>query len=98
MADRLFRIANRLGKVPAGSVVADRTIHKVLDLAGPVLPYTREEAAARLHCPPGIAGVVVASASGERPVPRLEFVQHTCSAARRYLTLAYAPALHGMPS
>ena len=51
--DRLFRIADRLGQVPSGSAEADRTIHEALGRAGPVLPYTSDEAAAEQLLPPG---------------------------------------------
>ncbi|WP_090665246.1 hypothetical protein [Belnapia rosea] len=51
--DRLFRIANRLGQVSAGSAEADHFIHDVLGRAGPVLPYTTETSAAEQLLPPG---------------------------------------------
>src|SRR3712207_1647184 len=51
--DRLIRLASRLGQVPIGSSKADRAIHDALDRAGPVLPYTRDEAAARSLLPVG---------------------------------------------
>jgi hypothetical protein len=40
-------------KVPAGSLVADQTIHDAFGLVGPVLPYTRDAAAARGLLPAG---------------------------------------------
>jgi hypothetical protein len=52
-SDRLNRIADRLGKLPAGSMEADSTIHDALGLAGAVLPYSREEVAARGLLPTG---------------------------------------------
>jgi hypothetical protein len=51
--DRLFRIANRLGQVPAGSLLADLAIHEALGLVGVAMPYTRNEAAARSLLPDG---------------------------------------------
>ena len=51
--DRLLRIADRLGKVAAGSVLADGAIHKAVGRLGPVQPYTTDEAAARTLLPPG---------------------------------------------
>ena len=51
--DRLLRTADRLRRLHAGSATADAFIHEVLGLAGPVLPCTRDEAAARLLVPPG---------------------------------------------
>jgi hypothetical protein len=50
---RLTRIADRLGKVEHGSPEADRVIHDALDRAGPVFPYSSNEAAARLLLPVG---------------------------------------------
>ena len=52
-SSRLIDIADRLGQVEAGSVAADNTIHEALGRDGPVLPYTREEAAARTLLPDG---------------------------------------------
>jgi hypothetical protein len=51
--DRLLAIANRLRRLPAGSAETDAFIHDLFGLAGPVLPYTRNETAARLLLPPG---------------------------------------------
>ena len=45
-SDHLIRIADRLGSVKAGSLLADITIHNALGLVGPVQPYTTNEAAA----------------------------------------------------
>jgi hypothetical protein len=50
---RLIAIADRLGHVEAGSPEADFTIHRALGRAGPVQPYTRDEAAARSLLPDG---------------------------------------------
>ncbi len=50
---RLLRVADRLGKVPAGSAEADAAIHHALGRAGPALPYTTDMAAARTLLPPG---------------------------------------------
>jgi hypothetical protein len=63
--DRLIRIADRLGEVAAGSIEADRTIHDALGLAGPVQPYTREEAAARGLLPPGFEWRLPTYSSGK---------------------------------
>ena len=51
--ERLFRIADRLGQAPAGSAVADETIHQALGRAGPAPPYTTDIAAARTLLPSG---------------------------------------------
>jgi hypothetical protein len=51
--DRLFRIANRLGKVSTGSAEADRAIHEALDRTGPILPHTTDDVAAEQLLPPG---------------------------------------------
>jgi hypothetical protein len=51
--DRFIRIADRLGQVAAGSLLADLAIHKALGLAGVVMPYTRNEVAARSLLPAG---------------------------------------------
>jgi hypothetical protein len=56
-AHLFIRIADRLTKVAAGSIEADRTIHAALGLTGPVQPYTREEAAARSLLPAGLEWV-----------------------------------------
>jgi hypothetical protein len=56
---RLIAIANRLGEVQAGSVEADRIIHRALGRVGQVLPYTREEAAARGLLPDGFKSETV---------------------------------------
>jgi hypothetical protein len=45
--DRLFRIADRLANVEAGSVAADEAVYEALGLVGPVLPYTRDDTVAR---------------------------------------------------
>jgi hypothetical protein len=58
-SDRLNRIADRLGKVPAGSIEVDSIIHDALGLAGAVLPYSREEAAARVLLPTGFEWLLV---------------------------------------
>ena len=50
---RLFRIADRLAKVAAGSVLADQVLHEALERAGTVQPYTTSEEAARSLLPPG---------------------------------------------
>jgi hypothetical protein len=50
---RFLAIADRLRRLTAGSAEADNYIHRALGRAGPVLPYTRDEAAARLLLPPG---------------------------------------------
>ena len=52
-SDHLLRIADRLSQVGTGSLEADRAIHDALGQDGPVLPYTREEEAARLLLPAG---------------------------------------------
>jgi hypothetical protein len=80
--DRFIRIAERLGEVTAGSLLADLAIHDALGLAGVVIPYTRNEAAARSLLPAGFewlpphySGPVVYAAcrwsgmNGERPYP-----------------------------
>src|SRR3954470_5099539 len=51
--NRLLRIADQLGQVPAGSLLADLAIHDALGLIGVAMPYTRNEAAARSLLPPG---------------------------------------------
>ena len=51
--DRPFRIADRLGKVPAGSVAAAESVHQALGRSGPAPPYTTDMAAARTLLPPG---------------------------------------------
>ncbi len=50
---RLLRIADRLGKVSAGSAEADEAIHQALGRAGPAPPYTTDMEAARTLLPPG---------------------------------------------
>ena len=52
-ADRLLRIADRLGDVDAGGSAADSTIHQALDLAGSVQGYTTDDDAARGLLPAG---------------------------------------------
>lgn len=52
-SDCLLRIADRLDDVEAGSPEADRAIHDALGREGPVFPYSRNEAAARLLLPEG---------------------------------------------
>ena len=51
--DRLLRIADRLSQLVAGSPEADRAIHDALGREGPVLAYSRDEAASRLLLPTG---------------------------------------------
>jgi hypothetical protein len=51
--DRLICIADRLAEVTAGSLLADLAIHDALGLTGVVMPYTRNEAAARGLLPAG---------------------------------------------
>jgi hypothetical protein len=51
--DYLIRLANRLAKVEAGSPAADQAIHAALGRSGPVLPYTRDDAAVRELLPEG---------------------------------------------
>jgi hypothetical protein len=53
ISDHLLRIADWLSQVELGSPKADRTIHWALSRKGPVLAYTRNEAAARLLLPEG---------------------------------------------
>ncbi len=53
MRDRLFQIADRLGKVTTGSVEADQAIHRALGRAGPAPCYTTDLDAARTLLPPG---------------------------------------------
>jgi hypothetical protein len=49
--DRLIRIADHLGQAEHGSPEVDRAVHDALGQAGPVLAYTRNEAATRLLLP-----------------------------------------------
>ena len=49
----MLRIADRLGKVSAGSAEADEAIHQALGRAGPAPPYTTDMEAARTLLPPG---------------------------------------------
>jgi hypothetical protein len=64
--DRLLRTADRLRRLPpAGSAAADAFIHEVLGLAGPVPPYSRDEAAARLLLPPGFEADWPTTIAGE---------------------------------
>jgi hypothetical protein len=51
--------------VQAGSIEADRPIHAALGLTGPMLPYTREKAAARSPLPAGFEWLPGTYASGE---------------------------------
>ncbi len=51
--DRLFRIADRLREVPAGSAEADEVIHQALGRVGHAPPYTMDMEAARTLLPPG---------------------------------------------
>ena len=51
--DRLLRIADRLGRVSAGSPAADEVIHQALGRTGPAPPYTTDIAAARTLLRPG---------------------------------------------
>jgi hypothetical protein len=53
ISDHLLRIADWLSQVELGSPDADRAIHRALGRKGPVLAYTRNEAAARLLLPDG---------------------------------------------
>ncbi len=53
LRDRLFRIADRLGKVTTGSAAADQAIYQALGRAGPVPRYTTDLDAARTLLPPG---------------------------------------------
>jgi hypothetical protein len=53
-----------LAKVEAGNVEADRTIRGVLGRAGPVLPYSSDEAAARTLLPPGFEWLATTYAAG----------------------------------
>jgi hypothetical protein len=62
--NRLLRIADRLAKVAAGSASADRAIHEAIRQAGPVLPYTTDEAAARTLLPPGFEWMATTYAAG----------------------------------
>jgi hypothetical protein len=62
--DRFIRIADRLGEVTAGSLLADLTIHEALGLAGVVMPYTRNEAAARGLLPAGFEWLPSTYSSG----------------------------------
>jgi hypothetical protein len=62
--DRLIRIADRLAKVEAGSVVADQTIQDALGRAGPVLSYTTDEAATRTLLPPGFEWMDITPTAG----------------------------------
>jgi hypothetical protein len=49
---RFLAIADRLRRLTAGSAEADSYIHRALGRAGPVLPYTSNEAAALALLPP----------------------------------------------
>ena len=62
--DHLLRVAARLGKVEAGSFMADVTIHEVLSLAGPVLAYTKDEEAARTLLPSGFEWIDITPTAG----------------------------------
>ena len=62
--DHLFRIANRLGKVPAGSLAADEAVHEALGLAGPVLRYTRDDTVARGLVPAGFEWMDLVHSAG----------------------------------
>lgn len=53
--DRLLRIADRLGKVEAGSEAADRAIHEALGLAWAVKSYTTDEATTLTLLPRGLS-------------------------------------------
>ena len=61
--DRLLRIADRLAKVEAGGALADETIHAAVGLAGPVLRYTTDKAAAQTLLPPGFEWMAITPAS-----------------------------------
>ena len=71
--DRLFRIADRLGQVPAGSAAADQAIHQALGRTGPTPPYTTDLAAARTLLPPGFVEL--------DPVPGVGAVYASCRRA-----------------
>ena len=96
--DRLLSTADRLRRLPAGSVTADAFIHEVLGLAGPVLPYTHDEAAARLLLPPGfeadwptsIAGEVYGAVSRKGLLDGLPHPHHGQWGATRALALCGA--------
>ena len=62
--DRLLRIADRLAKVAAGSVLADEAIHEALNRPGPVRPYTTDEAAARTLLPAGFEWMHITPTAG----------------------------------
>ncbi len=62
--DTLFRTANRLGKVSAGSAAADWAIHDALGLPGEPPPYTTDEAAMRTLLPPGYEMTVIDHSTG----------------------------------
>jgi hypothetical protein len=49
--DYLFRMAQRLTDVEAGSQVVDRAVHAALGLPGAVLPYSTDDAAAERLLP-----------------------------------------------
>jgi hypothetical protein len=53
ISDHLLRVADWLSQVELGSPEADCTIHRALGRKGPVLAYTRNEAATRLLLPDG---------------------------------------------
>lgn len=62
--DRLMSIADQLGKMEIGNPVADRFIHDALGRAGPVLAYSRNEAAAGLLLPGGFVWCETTYSSG----------------------------------
>ena len=62
--DRLLCIADRLGKMAAGSVLADEAIHEAVGRLGPVQPYTTSEASARTLLPPGFEWLAITPTAG----------------------------------
>ena len=62
--DRLLRIADRLGKITAGSPAADATIHVALGRTGLAPAYTTDEAAARTLLPPGFEWLAITPTAG----------------------------------
>lgn len=62
--NRLLRIVRRLGEVAAGSPEANAAIHEAVGLAGPVKPYTTDEAAARILLPSGFEWLQITYTAG----------------------------------
>lgn len=62
---RFLAIADRLRRLTAGSAEADGYIHHALGRTGPVLAYTRAEAAALALLPPGFEADWPTTIAGE---------------------------------